>query len=489
MHLINKNNSYHYEMENLLRVFLPDIKIIRQEDISADEDYCLLALEGERIDISLCFEGKTYKRSESFSTEDKVFSEGDDSFFERKMAVMLFDLLREITGYTPPWGILTGVRPAKLMTKLSQKHGTEAAQEYFVNELKVSEDKTKLALMVSQNETPIIEGSSPDSFSLYVSVPFCPTRCSYCSFISHSNESAKKLIPQYVEKLCEEIRYTAEIAKQQCLRLESIYFGGGTPTVLTAEQLKRVTDEIGECFDLSDIREYTIEAGRPDSITEEKFTVMKNCSCTRISINPQTFSDSVLREIGRNHTSEETLSAFSMAREKGFDNINMDLIAGLPTDTLESFSATLDKAIELNPENITVHTLALKRSSTIVTEGKKTNSPLLTRDMLTMVQERLTKAGYEPYYMYRQSKSLGNLENVGWAKKGYEGIYNVYMMEECHTILSVGAGAVIKLKAPHGNEIERIYNYKYPYEYIGNFEEIISRKKYIGEFYEKFPIQ
>ena len=489
MHLINKNNSYHYEMENLLRVFLPDIKIIRQEDISADEDYCLLALEGERIDISLCFEGKTYKRSESFSTEDKVFSEGDDSFFERKMAVMLFDLLREITGYTPPWGILTGVRPAKLMTKLSQKHGTEAAQEYFVNELKVSEDKTKLALMVSQNETPIIEGSSPDSFSLYVSVPFCPTRCSYCSFISHSNESAKKLIPQYVEKLCEEIRYTAEIAKQQCLRLESIYIGGGTPTVLTAEQLKRVTDEIGECFDLSDIREYTIEAGRPDSITEEKFTVMKNCSCTRISINPQTFSDSVLREIGRNHTSEETLSAFSMAREKGFDNINMDLIAGLPTDTLESFSATLDKAIELNPENITVHTLALKRSSTIVTEGKKTNSPLLTRDMLTMVQEKLTKAGYEPYYMYRQSKSLGNLENVGWAKKGYEGIYNVYMMEECHTILSVGAGAVIKLKAPYGNEIERIYNYKYPYEYIGNFEEIISRKKYIGEFYEKFPIQ
>lgn len=489
MHLINKNNSYHYEMENLLRVFLPDIKIIRQEDISADEDYCLLALEGERIDISLCFEGKTYKRSESFSTEDKVFSEGDDSFFERKMAIMLFDLLREITGYTPPWGILTGVRPAKLMTKLSQKHGTEAAQEYFVNELKVSEDKTKLALMVSQNETPIIEGSSPDSFSLYVSVPFCPTRCSYCSFISHSNESAKKLIPQYVEKLCEEIRYTAEIAKQQCLRLESIYIGGGTPTVLTAEQLKRVTDEIGECFNLSDIREYTIEAGRPDSITEEKFTVMKNCSCTRISINPQTFSDSVLREIGRNHTSEETLSAFSMAREKGFDNINMDLIAGLPTDTLESFSATLDKAIELNPENITVHTLALKRSSTIVTEGKKTNSPLLTRDMLTMVQEKLTKAGYEPYYMYRQSKSLGNLENVGWAKKGYEGIYNVYMMEECHTILSVGAGAVIKLKAPYGNEIERIYNYKYPYEYIGNFEEIISRKKYIGEFYEKFPIQ
>ena len=488
MLLINKNNSYHYEMENLIRVFLPDIKIIRSEEITAGEDYCLLALEGEKIDISLCLEGKTYEISGSFSLEDKVFSEGDDSFFERKMAVMLFDLLREITGYTPPWGILTGVRPAKLMTKLSQKHGREKATAYFINELKVSEDKTALALMVSENETPIIEGSAPDSFSLYVSVPFCPTRCSYCSFISHSNESAKKLIPQYVEKLCEEIRYTAEIARQQCLRLESIYIGGGTPTVLTAEQLKRVTDEISACFNLSCIREYTIEAGRPDSITEEKFNVMKNCGTTRISINPQTFSDSVLKEIGRNHTSEETLSAFAMARKKGFDNINTDLIAGLPTDTLESFEATLDKAIELSPENITVHTLALKRSSTIVTEGKKTNSPHLTRDMLTMVQKKLTKAGYEPYYMYRQSKSLGNLENVGWAKKGYEGIYNVYMMEECHTILSVGAGAVIKLKAPHGSEIERIYNYKYPYEYIGNFEEIISRKNYIGEFYGKFPL-
>ncbi len=488
MLLINKNNSFHYEMENLIRVFLPDIKIIRSEEIAAGEDYCQLSLEGEKIDISLCLEGKTYEISDSFSIENKVFSESDDSFFERKMAVMLFDMLREITGYTPPWGILTGVRPAKLMTKLSEKHGRERATSYFINELKVSEDKTALALMVSQNETPIIEGSAPDSFSLYVSVPFCPTRCSYCSFISHSNESAKKLIPEYVEKLCDEIRYTAEIAREQKLKLESIYIGGGTPTVLTAEQLKKVTDEISACFDLSDIREYTIEAGRPDSITEEKFTVMKNCSCTRISINPQSFSDSVLKEIGRNHTSEETLAAFAMAREKGFDNINMDLIAGLPTDTLESFEATLDKAVALSPENITVHTLALKRSSTIVTEGKKTNSPHLTRDMLILVQEKLTRAGYEPYYMYRQSKSLGNLENVGWAKKGYEGIYNVYMMEECHTILSVGAGAVIKLKAPHGNEIERIYNYKYPYEYIGNFEEIISRKNYIGEFYNKFPV-
>ena len=488
MYLINKNNSYHYEMENLIRVFLPDVKIVRAEDTADEGDYCLLTLEGNKISIRLSLEGRTYDSQGVFCLDCRAFNESEDSYFERKMAVMLYDMLREITSYTPPWGILTGVRPAKLMTKLIASQGQEKAVDYFINELKVSQDKTNLALMVSKNETPIIEGSKADSYSLYVSVPFCPTRCSYCSFISHSNESAKKLIPEYVEKLCDEIAETAKIAKDLNLRLESVYIGGGTPTVLTASQLKRVTDTLSENFDLSDISEYTIEAGRPDSIDSDKLDVIKNCGCTRISINPQTFSDSVLKEIGRNHTSAETVEAFAMAREKGFGNINTDLIAGLPTDTLESFEKTLDKAVALEPENITVHTLALKRSSTIVTEGKKTNSPTLTSDMLRLVQQKLTKAGYEPYYMYRQSKSLGNLENVGWAKKGFEGLYNIYMMEECHTILSVGAGAVIKLKAPHGNEIERIYNYKYPYEYIGNFQEILNRKQYIPEFYSKFSI-
>ena len=488
MYLINKNNSYHYEMENLIRVFLPDVKIVRAEDTADEGDYCLLTLEGNKISIRLSLEGRTYDSQGVFCLDCRAFNESEDSYFERKMAVMLYDMLREITGYTPPWGILTGVRPAKLMTKLIASQGQEKAVDYFINELKVSQDKTNLALMVSKNETPIIEGSKADSYSLYVSVPFCPTRCSYCSFISHSNESAKKLIPEYVEKLCDEIAETAKIAKDLNLRLESVYIGGGTPTVLTASQLKKVTDTLSENFDLSDISEYTIEAGRPDSIDSDKLDVIKNCGCTRISINPQTFSDCVLKEIGRNHTSAETVEAFAMAREKGFGNINTDLIAGLPTDTLESFEKTLDKAVALEPENITVHTLALKRSSTIVTEGKKTNSPTLTSDMLRLVQQKLTKAGYEPYYMYRQSKSLGNLENVGWAKKGFEGLYNIYMMEECHTILSVGAGAVIKLKAPHGNEIERIYNYKYPYEYIGNFQEILNRKQYIPEFYSKFSI-
>ncbi len=485
MYLINRNHKFHYEMENLLRIFFPE-KITVTSDLPGEGDWCVTSLDGSEIGIELCLDGTVYSEKKMFPLSDKLSDESDDSYLERKMAIMLFELLKGKTGYTPPWGILTGVRPAKLMTNLIRKYGELWAITYFTDELMVSEEKTKLALLVASAENPIIEqASAPDSFSLYISVPFCPTRCSYCSFISHSNESAKKLIPEYVEKLCHEIEVTGEIAKKLNLRLESVYIGGGTPTVLSAEQLKAVTDSVRNNFDLSSIKEYTIEAGRPDSVSDDKFKVIKNSGCTRISINPQTFNDDVLREIGRQHTSQMTLDAMQSARENGFSNINMDLIAGLPTDTLESYENTIDTVLSLEPENITVHTLALKRSSNIVTENRRTNSGVLACEMLSLTQEKLTKAGYIPYYMYRQSKCLGNLENVGWAKKGYEGLYNVYMMEECHTVLAVGAGAVIKLKAPHSNEIERIFNYKYPYEYISGFDEIIKRKDNISVFYEK----
>ncbi len=479
MYLINRNHKFHYEMENLLRVFFPE-KITITDEVPEGEDYVLTELS-DSITVRIVIGNEIF--------EDTYFykdNEEDAAELERLMAVMMFNLLKEYTGYAPPWGILTGVRPAKLMTNLIKEMGEEAAVKYFSEKLLVSEEKIKLALLVSKAENPIIaSASAPDSYSLYISIPFCPTRCSYCSFISHSNESAKKLIPEYVEKLCEELKVTGDIAKELKLRLESVYIGGGTPTVLSALQLKKITDCVKDYFDLSSIREYTIEAGRPDSITGDKFDVIKESGCTRISINPQTFNDDVLKEIGRQHSSQMTVDAFELAREKDFGNINMDLIAGLPTDTLESFENTLNKTISLLPENITVHTLSLKRSSNIVTENRRTNSGELASEMLELCQKKLTDAGYLPYYMYRQSKCLGNLENVGWAKKGYEGLYNVYMMEECHTVLSVGAGAVIKLKKPDSNEIERIFNYKYPYEYISGFEEILKRKEYIYGFYEK----
>ena len=485
MYLINKNHKFHYETENLLRVFFPE-KITVSEEIPEEEDYCLTELDGSTVSVTVRLLGRVYSESKAFDLSEKLSDDTDESYLERKTALVMFELLGKITDYTPPWGILTGVRPAKLMSNLSDARGEDWAREYFTSELRVSEDKTVLAMSVAEKEAPIIKASQPDSYSLYVSVPFCPTRCSYCSFISHSNESAKRLIPEYVEKLCEEIAVTGKIAKELKLRLESIYIGGGTPSVLNAEQLKKVTDAISGNFDVSSVREYTIEAGRPDSTTKEKLEVMKSCGCTRISINPQTFNDDVLKEIGRNHSSQMTFDCFCDAREVGFTNINTDLIAGLPTDTLASYEKTLSKAIELSPENITVHTLALKRSSNIVTESRKTNSGTVASEMLSLTQKRLTEAGYVPYYMYRQSKCLGNLENVGWTKAGFECLYNVYMMEECHTVLAVGAGAVIKLKAPESKEIERIFNYKYPYEYISGFDEIIRRKDYIGEFYRKY---
>lgn len=486
MQIININNSYHYETENLLRVFFPEEKFLCAEVAQEGEDYCIFETEGGKIKIELSFSGEKLIREEEFSFDLKQEGENVESFLERKGAIMLFELLCDYTLYTPPWGILTGVRPAKLMTKLVSSMGKEGAQQYFINELKVSEEKTALALMVAENEAPLMEINTEKSFSLYISIPFCPSRCSYCSFISHSNESAKKLMPSYVEKLCEEIRLTGDIARELGLTLESIYMGGGTPTALSAELLKKVTDAVSESFPVSSVREYTIEAGRPDSVDYEKLEVIKNCGATRISINPQTFSDDVLKTIGRNHTAQMTVDAFLKAREKGFDNINMDLIAGLPTDTLQNYGETLRKALSFSPENITVHTLALKRSSTIVTEKRDTNSGEIASDMLSLTQKSLLDAGYIPYYMYRQSKCLGNLENVGWAKKGYEGLYNVYMMEEIHSVFAVGAGAVTKLKAPYDSSIERVFNYKYPYEYIGSFDEIIKRKEQIRLFYGKY---
>ncbi|MGN0467882.1 MAG: coproporphyrinogen dehydrogenase HemZ [Acutalibacteraceae bacterium] len=485
------NHSFQYETGNLLRVFYPDEKISITDERNGEDRYVITKLSktdaGVSALVTVALSGFEEAREDFFLSQMRQ-DDTEESFYERKLAVLLFKLLCKETGYTPPWGILTGVRPAKLMTNLMNRIGEKEACDYFINELHVSEEKTKLALTVAKAEEPIINESKRKSFSLYVSVPFCPTRCSYCSFVSHSNEKAKKLMPEYTELLCKEIEETGRIANKLGLELESVYIGGGTPTALDAQQLKKVTDALSVNFNITDNCEYTIESGRPDSITREKLEVIKNSSAKRISINPQTFNDSVLEEIGRKHTSAQTAEAMLLARECGFDNINMDIIAGLPTDTVESFENTLNKVLSFSPENITVHTLALKRASTLVTDDKRRGDANQAQKMLSIAANKLFENGYSPYYMYRQSKCLGNLENVGWAKKGYECKYNVYMMEETHTVLAVGAGAVTKLRNPDSNEIERIFNYKYPYEYIDGFDEIIKRKERIEEFYQEREI-
>ncbi len=473
------NHKFHYEMENLCRVFYPyeTIRVLHGDE-EVEDSLCVIT---ELSEISA-----DYLIKVSLNGEIRECTESDYDDCERRMAVLLFEILCEVTGYTPQWGILTGVRPSKLMNTLISQMGEENAVSYFNKKLLVSPQKTELALSVAKAEEKIMSISDEKSFSLYISIPFCPTRCNYCSFVSHSIAQAKKLLPEYVEKLCEEIRVTGEIASSLGLRLESVYWGGGTPTTLSAEQLEKICCEIENNFDLSFCREYTIEAGRADTVTPEKLDVIKSHAVTRISINPQTFNDDVLVSIGRKHTVADVVSIYSAAREKGFDNINMDLIAGLTDDTYESFCNSVDRAIELSPENITLHTLALKRSSTIVTGGIDVESGDIANRMLEYASQRFYENGYVPYYMYRQSRSLGNLENVGWCKPGYECLYNVFMMEECHTVLAVGAGAVIKLREPCGRNIERVFNFKYPYEYISRFDTILERKAQITEFYNKY---
>lgn len=489
MNLVIKGHSFLYETENLLRVFFPTEKIESTTERTEEERYIITSLtpveNGADIEITVNIGESEKTERLSVSLKERDEKESDDTFLERSLEVFLYGILCKETLYTPPWGILTGVRPAKLMSNLLSDMNTQEAKNYFKNTLCVSEEKTNLAYTVSQMEEPIINKSRDKSFSLYVSIPFCPTRCSYCSFVSHSNESAKKLMPQYTELLVKEIEETAKITNELGLTLETVYIGGGTPTALDEESLKRVTDALSEYFPMKGVREYTIEAGRPDSITREKLRIIKNAGATRISINPQTFNDDVLVEIGRKHTAKQTEDAMLLAREEGFTNINMDLIAGLPADTMESFKDSLKKVLSFDAENITVHTLALKRSSTLVTEDRRKGSADLATRMLSYTYKTLTEKGYRPYYMYRQSKCLGNLENVGWAKEGRECEYNVYMMEETHTVLAVGAGAVIKLRNPKTKEIERIFNYKYPYEYISGFSEILSRKRRIVEFYNE----
>lgn len=472
------NHKFHYEMENLCRVFYPfeKIKVIR--DFEEDDELCVITvLDGEyNVKVEADIKGEIFAESERVENADDC---------EREMAVLLFKILSSATGYVPKWGILTGVRPSKLMNTLIEETNEAQAQKYFIDSLLVSESKTELARNVARAERNIMGLSDEKSFSLYVSIPFCPSRCNYCSFVSHSIAQAKKLLPEYVDKLCEEIRATAQIAKELDLRLESVYWGGGTPTTLDAVQLQRICNEINSDFDLSHIREYTIEAGRADTVTAEKLQVIKNAGVGRISINPQTFNDDVLVAIGRKHTVCDVVRAFRQAREADFDNINMDLIAGLTGDTYDSFKNSVDTAVSMGAENITLHTLALKRSSNIVTGNVGVESGDTADRMLEYAQEKFYGAGYIPYYMYRQSRSLGNLENVGWCKSGYECLYNVFMMEECHTVLAVGAGAVTKLRDPFSKNIERIFNFKYPYEYNSRFDTIIERKESIRDFYEK----
>ena len=477
MNLYVKNHNFHFELENLTRLFFPNEKITVIRDFSEPQPPCIYTEVSDKITISV--------NIGSFNKSETAVKKLTDDDNELVSAQLLYKLLCDFTGLTQTWGILTGVRPVKLLRRLAEESSEEQAVKKFEKDFFVSNEKITLSRETEHNERKILELSKPESFSLYVGIPFCPSRCSYCSFVMASIERAEKLIEPYTKLLCEEIKRTAEIANKLGLRLETVYFGGGTPTTLSAEQLDTVLRTVNNSFDMSTCREFTVEAGRPDTIDIAKLFALKENKVDRISINPQTVNDEVLKTIGRKHTAQQFFDAFELARKCGFDNINTDLIAGLPTDTPESFKNSLDSIVRLNAECITVHTLCMKRASRLTTEGVTLDLQQArdAREMLAYTQNILGQNEYIPYYMYRQSRMVGNLENVGWSKKGFESLYNVYVMDETHTILACGSGGVTKLKRNNPDYLERIFNFKYPYEYIDRFDELIQRKSGIMQFY------
>ncbi len=514
------NNPFHYEMEKLTMAFFPETKIHvqrigtleavrRLEKIGASNEFSKLFPNDTEVLTVMLYSDISAEKEFGEEAKHKLieilvqFESAESDVFiadtqtvpadmatddmELVAARLLYGVLSRVTGVKPSWGVLTGVRPSKLMNKLMDLMGEDEAKSYFKDELLVSPQKTELAASVAKAEHKIMEESTPDSFSMYVSIPFCPGRCSYCSFVSSAvnTPSAKKLIPVYFENLLTEIKRSGELASEAGIRMLSAYVGGGTPSILTAEQIDTLLRTVYASFDMSRCREFTFEAGRPDTITAEKLAAIMDNGIDRISINPQTMSDDVLAAVGRRHSVQQVYDAFSAARSLGFSNINMDLIAGLPSDTPSGFEDSVRRIVDLSPESITVHTLAYKRSSDLNFDDGLFAHGKDTAAMVDKASEILYDNGYVPYYMYRQTKSVGNLENVGWCKSGFESLYNIFMMEECHTILACGAGAVTKLKDPYGPELERIFNFKYPYEYNDRFEELLARKEVLTDFYAR----
>ena len=472
-----------YEVEHLVRLFYPMAPLTLTPPEEGED--CVWA---EKKEDSLYAMVREQGQSRDAAAPLPRPVEAGGETVEFTLASLTYDLLRSWTGIRPPWGKMTGVRPVRLIHDKRAAGWTEAdIDRFFLERFDCSRQKYDMAKAIADLQEPILRlGSAPKTYSLYLGIPFCPSRCSYCSFVSCNLDRDRKLVQPYVDCLCREVEAIREQADKAGLKLCSIYIGGGTPTSLSADQLRQLMGTVRENFDLSKVVEYTVEAGRPDCTDAEKLAVIKEYGATRISINPQTFSDEVLAGIGRRHSAQDILDCYADARRAGHEDINMDLIAGLPGDTVEGFTASLRQAIALDPENITVHTLTLKRASNLVVEHRAAAYDDVSA-MLESCRE-LADVGYRPYYMYRQKGTLQNLENIGWAKPGCECLYNIYIMEEIHTILSAGAGGSTKLVIPgqRRGKIERIFNFKYPTEYIDRFEEILARKQGVEDFYARY---
>lgn len=411
--------------------------------------------------------------------ENDIIIEFNNECFNEKNQIKreIYQGLCKVTGITPPWGILTGVRPVKLTRELFEKYKSyEKVAEKLKQFYLLSEEKAKLLMDIYKYQQDFLGSADENSISLYIGIPFCPTRCLYCSFTS--NQQGPEEIKKYLDTLIEEIKFAGDALKKSGKYIESVYIGGGTPTTLNERKLDRLLQEIEKSFDLSKIKEFTVEAGRPDTITAEKLKVISGHGIKRISINPQTMKDKTLKLIGRSHSVDDIRNAFSTAFNTDNFIINADVIAGLPEETPEDFENTLKEIISLNPANITVHTLAVKRASRLIESDADYHykQAETVKKMLDISTDAMKEAGYRPYYLYRQKHMAGAMENVGYCKDNTPCIYNIRIMDENQSILALGAGAISKKYYPKENRLERVPNVSNYQIYIERIEEMKERK-------------
>ncbi len=482
-----------YYVQTLCMIFFPGEKFSEDCGITPSTPVMHLKVRADEVGYSVDAH-LALGEAQAIAHRDYAFR--DDVTRDKLLKLALGDAILavcgEVCGYRPSWGMLTGVRPSKVATEML-KNGISKTRvkKILSSEYFVIPKKAALATEVALNEARIIATPGKKDCSVYVSIPFCPTRCAYCSFVSYTSKRLLSLIPDYLAKLCDEVKETFACINRLGLNVKTVYIGGGTPTILTAEQLRMLLSVIAESTDVSKLEEYTLESGRPDTITPEKFAVAKNYGVNRVSVNPQILCDEVLQGIGRAHTSEDFYRAYEIAKNAEFKVINTDLIAGLPGDKFSTFAASFDKILALRPENITMHTFCVKKSAEILQKDSKVYDIRGgdTGKCVDYSQIKSMHEGYKPYYMYRQKNTVGNFENVGLATDGNEGLYNIYMMEEVHSIFAAGAGAVTKAVdyvPADGSKpfIKRFFNDKYPYEYLRN-ENSIEKLKEIELFYQE----
>ena len=491
MDLYFRGHDYRYAVEQtMLTLFPGQLPRYPQGEPEGASPSALVTLEEERdgafaARAVLWWEGRRYEAGAAARVEPGSDALSARRARQRAVRLAFNDAAVQALGHQPPWGALTGVRPVKLPTRCMLAGGTpEQAQAELEGEYRVSPLRAKLAVDCAQASLAVDREVREDQVSLYIGIPFCPTRCAYCSFVSADVGRTLKLVEPYLEAVLEEVEYTGRVLRESGLSIHSLYVGGGTPTTLSAGQLERLFSSARAHLPLETCVEYTVEAGRPDTITREKLEVLRDQGVERISINPQTLEDEVLAAIGRKHSAQDILDAYALAREVGFDSINMDLIAGLPRDSFEGFRRSLEGVLALRPENVTVHTLALKKGSRLMEEGGALPSGEETARMLDFSRDTLREAGFLPYYLYRQKYMSGSLENVGWCLPGKESVYNIIMMEELQTVVSIGGGGVTKLVDRKNGRIVRLPNPKYPHDYLTSRDKILAQKDEIAAFYQ-----